>query len=121
MSVPSTVEEYLAALPPDRRAPMERLREAVVTAAPGATEVIAYGMPGLRLDGRFLVSYAAFRRHYSLFPASEGVVTELGDRIRPYLAGRGTIRFPAERPIPTDLVTQVVAIRLREHAEPRGR
>jgi len=110
------VDAYLAGLPDDRRPSMEALRDAVIAGAPDATETIAYGMPAVRSHGgQFLVSYDAFKRHYSLFPASEGVVNELGDEIRPYLAGRGTIRFPANAPIPVDLVTRVVKIRLAEN------
>ena len=116
MSDPTPVDAYLATLPDDRRAAMQTLRETIRAAAPEADEVITYKMPGFRLDGRFFVSYDAYKRHYSLFPASDGVVTELGDEIRPYLAGRGTIRFPADRPIPTDLVRRIIEIRLREHA-----
>lgn len=116
MPTPASVEEYIAALPEAQRGPMEALRAAVLAAAPEATEVITYQMPGLRLDDRFLVSYAAYQRHYSLFPASDGVVETLGDEVRPYLAGRGTIRFPAERPIPVDLVRRIVEVRLLEHA-----
>jgi uncharacterized protein YdhG (YjbR/CyaY superfamily) len=116
MPAPTTVEEYIAALPEAQRGPLEALRAAVTAAAPEAMEVITYEMPGLRLDDRFLVSYAAYRRHYSLFPASDAVVETLGDEVRPYLAGRGTIRFPADRPIPTDLVRRIVEVRLREHA-----
>ena len=116
MPTPASVEEYIAALPEAQRGPLQELRAAVVGAAPEATEVITYQMPGLRLDDRFLVSYAAYRRHYSLFPASDAVVETLGDEVRPYLAGRGTIRFPADRPIPVDLVRRIVEVRLREHA-----
>jgi uncharacterized protein YdhG (YjbR/CyaY superfamily) len=113
----ASVEEYLASLPDDRRSDVETLRRTINAAAPEATEVIAYQMPALRSnDGRFLVSYAAYKAHYSLFPASDKVVEALGDEIRPYLAGRGTIRFPASRPIPTELVTKVVKIRVAENA-----
>jgi uncharacterized protein YdhG (YjbR/CyaY superfamily) len=121
MPTPATVEEYIAALPEAQRGPLEALRAAVTAAAPEATEVITYEMPGLRLDDRFLVSYGAYKRHYSLFPASDAVVETLGDEVRPYLAGRGTIRFPADRPIPTDLVRRIVEVRLREHAAGRRR
>ena len=118
----STVDEYLAALPDDRRARLQGLRETVHAAAAGAgaTEVIAYDMPALRLDGRFLVSYAAYRRHDSLFPASEGVESGLADEIRPYLAGKGTIRFPVSEPLPLDLIRRIVEIRVREHGAGRG-
>jgi uncharacterized protein YdhG (YjbR/CyaY superfamily) len=118
---PTTVDEYLAGLPADRRVVVEQLRETVNAAAPDATEVIAYDMPALRSHGdQFLVSYAAYKAHYSLFPASDVVVRALGAEIDPYLAGKGTIRFPASRPIPLGLVTKVVEIRLTEVAA-RGR
>lgn len=116
----ASVEEYLASLAEDRRAAIDELRRVVRAAAPEATETIAYNMPAYRTHGQFLVSFDAFARHYSLFPASEAVVEELGDAIRPYLAGRGTIRFPAGRPIPAALVERVVEIRVRENAA-RGR
>ena len=104
-------------LPPERRAVLEELASTVNAAAPEATESIAYQMPALRSHGgQFLVSYAAFKNHYSLFPASDVVVATLGDELTPYLAGKGTIRFPASRPIPLDLVRRIVEIRVAENA-----
>jgi uncharacterized protein YdhG (YjbR/CyaY superfamily) len=117
MADPTSIDEYIATLAEDRRAPMEQLRRAVKVAAPEATETIAYKMPAFRSHAdQFLVSFDAYKRHYSLFPASEAVVNALGARISPYLAGQGTIRFPADRPIPTDLVTEIVRIRFAENA-----
>ncbi len=110
----SAVDAYIAALPEPRRSGMEQLRAAATGAAPDATEVISYKMPALRLDGRFLVSYDAFKAHYSLFPASDAVVVALGAELTPHVAGKGTIRFPANQPIPVDLVSRVVAIRIQE-------
>ena len=90
----------MAALPDDRRAAVEDLRRTIRAAAPDAIESIAYDMPAFRLNDAFLVSYAAFKNHYSLFPASGAVVAALGDEIRPYVVGEGTIRFPTKAPIP---------------------
>ena len=107
----------MADLAPDRREALEAMRQTINAAAPEATEGIAYQMPALRSHGgQFLVSYAAYKAHYSLFPASGEVVRRLGDAITPYLAGQGTIRFPANRPIPLDLVTKIVEIRVAENA-----
>jgi uncharacterized protein YdhG (YjbR/CyaY superfamily) len=117
MATPTTVEDYLDTLPSDRRAGVEDLRRTIRAAAPEATETIAYSMPAFRSrDGLFLVSYAAYKKHYSLFPASGAVVEALGEELTPYLAGKGTIRFAAADPIPTALVTKVVAARLAEKA-----
>ena len=110
-----TVDEYLAALPDDRRGRMDSLRRAIRAAAPEADETIAYNMPAFRTrDGRFLVSYDAFKAHDSLFPFTDEMVAAFGDELTPYLAGKGTIRFPADRPIPEDLVTRLVAVRVAE-------
>jgi uncharacterized protein YdhG (YjbR/CyaY superfamily) len=110
-----TVDEYLAALPEERRGPMDELRRTIRGAAPAAIETIAYAMPAFRsATGRFLVSYDAYKAHYSLFPSTDGMQTELGDELRPFLAGKGTIRFPADAPIPTGLVERIVKIRVAE-------
>jgi uncharacterized protein YdhG (YjbR/CyaY superfamily) len=113
----TSVEAYLDALPEDRRTVIEAMRREIQDAAPDATESIAYDMPAFRSNGRFLVSYAAFKHHDSLFPASAAVIEALGGELTPYLAGKGTIRFPAWRPIPAGLVRRVVGVRLRETGE----
>jgi uncharacterized protein YdhG (YjbR/CyaY superfamily) len=117
VDTPTTVDEYLATLPDERRADMDVLRKAIKAGAPEATEGLAYNMPAFRSHGgQFLVSYDAFKRHYSLFPASGAVVEALGEEIAPYLVGKGTIRFPAGQPIPAALVTRIVRIRVAENA-----
>ena len=117
MAALNTVDDYLATLAEDRRAAVEVLRQAIRAAAPEATETIAYNMPAFRSHGgQFLVSFAAYKAHYSLFPASEAVVQALGAEIQPYLAGKGTIQFRADQPIPLQTVTRIVAIRLAENA-----
>lgn len=122
MSGPQDVDEYLAALPGDRRAAMETLRRAIQVGAPAAIEAIAYKMPAFRSHGgQFLVSFDAYKRHYSLFPASEAVVAALGAELEPYLSGKGTIRFPATEPIPAALVTRIAEIRYAENAAHAGR
>ena len=111
----TTVDAYLATLPEDRRGPMEELRRVIRAAAPAATETIAYAMPAFRSPkGSFLVSYDAFKAHYSLFPSTEAMEAALGEELRPFLAGKGTIRFPADRPIPIGLVERIVRIRVAE-------
>lgn len=116
MAVPISVDEYLAGLPDERRAAMEELRVTIRAAAPEATETIAYQMPALRTDGRFLVSYAAYKNHYSLFPASDAVIEALGAELTPYLRGKGTISFPADNALPLNLVTRIVKVRVAENA-----
>ena len=117
MTTPPSVDAYLATLSDDRRSRVEILRRVIADGAPEAVETIAYQMPAFRSHGgQFLVSFAAYKRHDSLFPASEAVVAALGDELAPYLVGKGTIRFPADRPIPVDLVRLIVTVRVAENA-----
>ena len=110
MATPTSVEDYLAALPEEPRTALENLRKTIKSAAPDATETISYQMPAFKDHGRFLVSYAAFKNHCSLFPASEAVIEALGEALKLYLSGKGTIRFPADKPIPAALVTGIVRV-----------
>ena len=117
MSVPNPqVDAYIDGLPEARREPMRQLREAIRAAAPDAEEVITYRMPGFRAHGTFLVSYDAFKAHYSLFPASQAVIDGLGDEVAPHVKGRGTLQFAAAKPLPLDLIRRIVEIRVRENA-----
>jgi uncharacterized protein YdhG (YjbR/CyaY superfamily) len=121
MDKPSSVEEYLAALPADKRTALEKLRKTIKAAAPEATETISYQMPAFKDHGRILVYYAAFKDHCSLYPASEAVMEALGDELKPYFAGKGTIRFPADKPLSAALVRKIVKARLEENAAARRR
>jgi uncharacterized protein YdhG (YjbR/CyaY superfamily) len=116
MAASASVDDYLAALPEERRAVMEALRRSIKAAAPGATELISYGMPAFKSHGQFLVSYDAYKNHYSLFPASEAVVEACGDELKPFLTGKGTISFRADKPLPDALVTKIVKVRVAENA-----
>jgi uncharacterized protein YdhG (YjbR/CyaY superfamily) len=120
MAGPTSVEDYLAALPEEQRAALEKLRKTIRAAAPEATETISYQMPAFKDQGRFLVSYAAFKNHCSLFPASNAVMEALGEELKPYFSGKGTLRFTADKPIPAALVKKIVKARIEENAA-RGR
>jgi uncharacterized protein YdhG (YjbR/CyaY superfamily) len=112
----ASVDDYLAALPEESRAILEKLRKAIKAAAPEATETMSYHMPTFKLHGRFLVSFAAFKDHYSLFPASAAVMEAHGEALRPHFSGKGTLRFTADKPLPAALVKKIVRTRIEEDA-----
>lgn len=121
MPGPRSVEEYLAGLPKEQRAALEGLRKTIKAAAPEATEAISYQMPAFKDHGRFLVSYAAFKDHCSLFPASYAVMKALGEDLKPYLSGKGTLRFTTDQPIPAAIVKRIVELRLEENQARKNR
>ena len=114
------VDEYLARLPDDKRGALEKLRRTIRAAAPHAEERISYQMPAFRDRGRFLVSYAAFKDHCSLFPATSGVMEACGKELEPFRSGKGTLRFSPDKPIPARLVKKIVKVRLDENEAARA-
>ena len=117
---PKTVDEYMARVPPKFRAALQRLRKTIKDAAPDADEVISYQMPAFRQNG-MLVYYAAYEDHCSLFPASAKVRRQFSAELKPFEAGKGTLHFTPDRPLPAALVTRIVKARLAENAAPRSK
>ncbi len=114
-AVPKTVDEYLAKVPPGMRGPLQDLRKTIRAAAPHAEEVISYRMPAFRQNG-ILVYYAAFEDHCSFFPGSVATQRKFAAELNPFAAGKGTVHFTPERPLPAGLVTRIVKERIAENA-----
>lgn len=111
---PTSTAEYLATLTDAQRAAMEQLRLAILEVAPDAQEAFGYGIPAFRLHGKPLVWYAAWKAHYSLYPLSASMVREHAGAMEGYETAKGTIRFPAGRPLPLGLVQALVRSRIGE-------
>src|ERR1041385_3988605 len=99
---PATINEYLAAVPPEKRAALQRLRKTIRATAPRAEECISYGIPAFRLDGRVLVYFAAAKNHCSFFPG--GIIEGFEDELEGYETSKGTVRFPPDHPLPVALI-----------------
>ena len=108
------IDDYLATIPEDARAALEKIRRTIRTAAPKATECISYGMPAYRYHG-MLVYFAAFKNHCSLFPG--GSVAQFKDELKGYETGKGTIRFPIDKPLSAALVKKIVKARMVQNLE----
>lgn len=115
---PQTIDAYLAPLGGDKRAALEKLRRDIRAAAPGAEEAISYGVPAFRLGGKLLVAFGAAANHCAFYPGSHPVEAHEKELAR-YDTSKGTIRFPADRPLPATLVRKLVRTRIAEYAAPK--
>ena len=108
------VKAYLSALPSGSRTALKEMREAILAAAPDATEIFSYGIPGFRLDGKPLAWYAAWTNHTSLYPLTATVRRAFAAELEGYETSKGTVRFPLSKPIPAAFLKRLVKARAVE-------
>ena len=112
-----TVDAYLGAQPALARSVLQRVRTAIHAATPEAEETIAYGMPAYKLTGvaksAWVIYFAAWKEHYSLYPVSAALLDKLGAAGR-YTVEKGTVRFPYAAPVPVQLIERIAKARAKE-------
>ena len=106
------VDAYLAALPADQRKLLEALRRRIAEQAPQALETISYNMPAFKIGTRFLLSYAAWKRHCSVYPITDDVLRKYDVALEGYGRTKGSLHFSAAQPLPDGLVEDLVRGRL---------
>jgi uncharacterized protein YdhG (YjbR/CyaY superfamily) len=108
----SNIDEYISGYPEDVQVTLEKLRQVIKKAAPGAQEAISYGMPAFKLN-RVLVYFAAQKSHIGFYPTSSGI-SAFKSELSSYDTSKGTVRFPFSRPLPFKLIEKIVKFRLNE-------
>lgn len=99
---PQSIDEYLAHVPAESRAALEKLRRTIKLIAPEALETISYEIPTFKLNGRMLVSFAAFSEHCSFFPGA-GPIEAHKNHLKSFPTSKGTIRFTPDSSVVCDL------------------
>jgi uncharacterized protein YdhG (YjbR/CyaY superfamily) len=108
-----TIDDYIKTFPTYVQNILEKMRQIIRKAAPEAVEAISYQMPTLKLNGKNLVHFAAFKNHIGFYPIPSGI-EEFRRELSPYKQGKGSVQFPVDKPIPYDLVEKIVRFRVKE-------
>lgn len=110
------IDDYLAYQPEKLRETLENLRQIIRDTAPEAEEVISYGIPAFKYHG-MLIYFAAYKKHCSLFAGNGALTEQMKEALKSYKTSKGTIQFTVEKPLPDDLVKQIVTTRMEENIE----
>jgi uncharacterized protein YdhG (YjbR/CyaY superfamily) len=114
-STAGSIDEYIGGFPAETRKVLEELRALIKASAPGATETISYAMPTFDLNGKHLVHFAGYAKHIGFYPVPSGIEA-FEEELTPYKRGKGSVQFPLDRPLPTDLIRRIVEFRLQENS-----
>jgi uncharacterized protein YdhG (YjbR/CyaY superfamily) len=112
-----SVDEYIASQPEAAKSVLERVRDTLRKALPGAEEVISYQIPALKVGGTPVIYFAGWKEHYSLYPVTEKTQAEFKNELARYKMSKGTVRFPLSEPIPVALIGTIAKFRAKEVAE----
>jgi len=112
---PKNIDEYIASYPKDVQEILEKIRVTIRKAAPDAQETINYQIPTFTLKGN-LVHFAAFKKHIGFYPAPSGI-EKFKQELSGYESAKGSVQFPLDKPIPYDLISQIVKFRVKENLQ----
>jgi uncharacterized protein YdhG (YjbR/CyaY superfamily) len=113
-ATPTTVDDYVAAAPEDKRTALTKLRKTIKAAAPKAAESVSYGIVGYKLAGQRLVYFGYWKDHIALYGTSDRFIKAHAGELKPYVRSKGTLQFPSGEPLPYALVTKIVKARVAE-------
>jgi len=110
----TTVDEYIASFPEDVQKVLDEIRETIKALVPEATEKISYQIACFELNGRNLIHFAGWKKHVSLYPIPAGDEA-FEKQIAQYVDGKGTLKFPLDKPLPMSLIRKVVELHVAEN------
>ena len=108
-----TIDEYILQFQPEAQSILMNLRRFIKVIVPEATEKISYQMPAFYLNGN-LVYFAAHKNHIGFYPTASGI-EHFKDKLQGYVFSKGAIQFPLGKPLPYDLIGEIVAFRADEN------
>ena len=108
------VDEYLRGLEEPKRGTLQALRGTILEIVPDAEQVISYGMPAFRVNGKTVAGFAAFKAHLSYLPFSGSVLSQLAHELQGYTMTKSALHFAVDESLPKALVEKLIAVRLAE-------
>lgn len=112
---PQNIDEYIAGFPEDSQEILQKVRQTIREAAPGAQETIKYQIPTFVLEGN-LVHFGGYKSHIGFYPAPSGI-EKFKQELSGYEGAKGSVKFPLDKPIPYALIKEIVLFRVNENLE----
>ncbi len=109
----NSIDEYIDTFPEDMQTILKQVRKTIKAAAPETGERISYGIPTFTLNDKYLIYFAGWKHHISIYPIPMGD-DAFNQEVAPYVSGKGTLKFPIDKPMPLKLITKIVKLKVAE-------
>lgn len=110
----TNIDEYIKNFPKETQEILQKIRKIITEQVPNFEETISYGIPTIKYKSKYVLYFAAFSKHVSVYPISGAMEEKYAEEIKKYRAGRGTLRFPLDKPIPYDFIKKIAKVRAKE-------
>lgn len=108
----TNVDEYLANFSGEARKRLDTIHKMINKEIPQGEEVITYSIPTIKIEGKYVIYFAGYDKHVSIYPLPSD--EKLREEIKPYISGKGTLKFPLDKPLPTKLIQKVIKAKLED-------
>ncbi len=113
---PANIDAYIASFPQNIQKVLEQIRAAIKKAAPDAEEIISYGMPAFKYKVNVIIYFAGYKNHIGLYATPSGHAA-FEKELSVYKQGKGSVRFPLNKPIPLNLISRIVKFKVKQRDE----
>jgi len=114
--IAKTIDEYIAGFPEATQKSLNKVRSTIRKVVPKAEETISYGIPTFKINGRYVIYFAGYKNHVSVYPAPREN-PEFKKELSVYKGGKGTVQFPLDKPLPSDLIRRITKFRVKVNKE----
>lgn len=115
----TSIDQYILSSPKEVQPILKKLRDTFKQVIPKADKVISYNIPCFKIDRKYVVYFAGYSKHFSVYPIPKNIIGMKVD-IQKHQAGKGTLHFDIEKPLPIDFIKKVVK-QLAKEAAARGK
>lgn len=109
----SQIDDYLNSLSTEQQHILQHIRQLVHKQVPETQELISYGIPTFKYNGKLLFHFAGFKNHMSIFPGALAVQM-LGEELKEYKVSKGTIQFTATNKPSDAFIKKLIDLRLKD-------
>ena len=103
-----TIDEYLETQPVEYQKVFQKLRKFIKKIVPKCEESIGRWMPWFKVNGKWVVWFAGFKKHMSFFPHSGSILCHFEKEIQWFTHTKAAIHFTVENPLPDELVKKII-------------